>query len=83
MILGGGNWPDAVEQLSPRDERHAQARQPEQNAAITGIGLHVVDAALDRADGNGISHKICLKTRLDYEQSADLSEHCHKLSKRR
>jgi hypothetical protein len=41
-----------------------------------------MDAAFDRADGDGIGHQIRLETSLDYEQSTDLAEFRHRLSKR-
>jgi hypothetical protein len=40
-------------------------------------------AALDRADGDRIGHEESLKPGLDREQSGKLTQHRHKLSKRR
>jgi hypothetical protein len=51
-------------------------RQPT-NASIAGIILHVVNAALDRSDGDRVGDKIGLKARLDDKQSADLAKLRH------
>jgi hypothetical protein len=58
---------NAVEQLRTSDKRHAEASCGEQNATNARIVLHIMDAALNRADAYGISDKIRLKTRLDGE----------------
>jgi len=73
----GGLGPDAVEQLGPGDEWHAEAGGSQQNASIAGIILHVVNAALDRSDGDRVGDKIGLKARLDHKQSADLAKLRH------
>jgi hypothetical protein len=41
-----------------------------------------MDASFDGTHGDGISHEIRLKPRLDGEKPADLRECCHKLRKR-
>ena len=73
----GGLGPDAVEQLGPGDEWYAEAGGSQQDASIAGIILHVVDAALDRSDGDRVGDKIGLKARLDDKQSADLAKLRH------
>jgi hypothetical protein len=69
--------PDAIEQLGPRDERDAETGSRQQHAAIAWIILHIVDAALNCADGDGIGDEIGLKARLDDKQSADLAKLHH------
>ena len=73
----GALGPDAVQQLGPGDEWHAEAGGSQQNASVAGIILHVVDAAFDRADGDRVGDKIGLKARLDDKQSADLAKFHH------
>jgi hypothetical protein len=53
-----GLGPDAIEQLGPGDERNAETGSRQQHASIAWIILHIVDAAFDRADGDGIGDKI-------------------------
>jgi len=69
--------PDAVEQLGPGDERNAKTGNRQQHAAIARIILHVMGAAFDRADGDGIGHQEGLKARLDDKQSTDLAKFRH------
>ena len=73
----GGLGPDAVEQLGPGDEWHAEAGGSQQNASISGIVLHVMNAALYGSDSDGISNEIGLKAGLDDKQSADLAKLRH------
>lgn len=72
---------DAVEQLRAGDERHPKAGHGQQDSAVARIVLHIMDAALDRADGDCISDEERFQARLDGEEPAELFE-CHKLSKR-
>jgi hypothetical protein len=74
----GRDGADAVEQFGASDERHAQAGNRKQPAAIAGILLKIVGAPLDRSDGDRIGDKIGLEARLDDKQSADLAKlrHC-------
>ena len=69
---------DAVEQLGAGNERNAEARRGQYQAGISGIALQIMNAALDRADGDGVGHQIRLRAGLDDEKSADLSKHVHR-----
>lgn len=65
----------AVDQLRPSNERHAQAGKCKQHSAVARIGLHIMEAALDRADRDGIGHQIRLEPRLDGEKSGEAFQH--------
>ena len=67
----------AIQELGARDERNAQACGRQQDASISGIVLHVMNAALYGSDSDGISNEIGLKAGLDDKQSADLIESHH------
>ena len=69
--------PDAVEQLGASDERYPEAGREQQHAAAPRIALHVMDAALDRTDGNRIGDQIGFKAGLDDEQSAKFLQADH------
>jgi hypothetical protein len=69
--------PDAVEQLGSGNEWNAETGNRQQHAAIARIILHIVSAAFDRADGDGIGHKESLKACLDDKQSTDLAKLHH------
>jgi len=77
-----GSRTHAVEQLSSGNERNAQASHGQNYPVIPGIVGHIVHAALDRAQSNGIGDEIGLKTRLDDKQPADLLQFRHWLSQR-
>ena len=55
----------AVEQLRARDEGDAEAGSAQDDPRVSRIALHIMHAALDRSDGNGIGDKIGLKAGLD------------------
>jgi len=82
--LGGNrfNRPHAVQQFRTGNERQAQASNCQDNAAVSRIALHVVDAALNGTDGNRISDEKGLETGLDDKQSADLAQFGHRLIQR-
>jgi len=63
--------PDRIEQLGAGEEHHAGAHYRQQQARIAGIDFHVVAPALDRADGDRISHQERLEAGLDGEQAGD------------
>ncbi|HET9399095.1 MAG TPA: hypothetical protein VFO45_09790 [Sphingomicrobium sp.] len=73
---------DTVEQLCTRDERHAEAGGRQEQPAIAGIVLKIMDTALDRADGNGIGDQERFQACLDDEQATDFLEAIHWLRKR-
>jgi hypothetical protein len=74
----------AIDELRAGNKRNAEARQREQYAAVARIILHIVHAALDRSDGDGIGHQIRLEAGLDDEQSGEALQHDYQsLSKRR
>jgi hypothetical protein len=68
---------DAVEQLGAGDEGHAQACRGQQYAAIAGIALHVMAAALDRSYCDRVGDQIGLHTRLDDKQPTEFPEYRH------
>jgi len=78
-LRGGrfGIWADAVEQLCAGDEWHAEAGGRQDQSGIAGIILQVVEAPLDGANRDCVSHQIRLEARLDDKQSADLPKHLH------
>jgi hypothetical protein len=69
--------PDRIEQFTAGEEDDAGAAQGEQQAAAAGELLHVMLAALDRADGDRVNHQERLEPGLDGEQSGDTLEHAH------
>lgn len=74
----------AIDQLSPGDERNPKASERQQHPAVARIILHIVSAALDRPDGDGVRHQVRLEAGLDNEQSGDALQHGYQsLSKRR
>jgi hypothetical protein len=73
---------NAVEQLRTSDKWYAKASRREQDSTVSGIVLHIMDATLDRSDGDGIGDQERFKARLDGEEPAELAECDHRLSKR-
>ena len=61
----GRDRPHAVEQFGAGNERDAEAGEGQQDAAIAGIVLHVMNAALDRSDRDRVGDEKRLQTRLD------------------
>jgi hypothetical protein len=68
---------DAVQQFGSSDKGDSEAGRSKHDARIAGIVLQIMNAAFDRPDGDGVSHKISLKAGLDDEQSTDLAKHLH------
>jgi hypothetical protein len=72
----------AVQKLCSSDKGYTEAGKRQQNAAIARVILHIVDAALDRPDGDCIGHQIRFEACLDREESGEALQHIHSLSKR-
>ncbi len=67
-----GDWcrlgrPYGIEQLGASDEHHAGAHHRQQDARITGIDLHIMATALNRANRDCVDYRKRLKTGLDGE----------------
>jgi hypothetical protein len=73
----GRRGPDRIEQLAAGEENDAGAAQGEQQAAGARELLHVMVAALDRADGDRVNHQERLEPGLDGEQAGDALQHAH------
>ena len=73
MSRNGLDGPHAVKQLPACNEWNAETRSGQHDAGIPRIVLHVMDAALDGANGDRICDEIGLQARLDDKQSADLA----------
>ena len=63
--------PHRIQQFGAGDEHHASAHHRQQDPRIAGIDFHIMTAALDRADGDRISHQERLEAGLDGEQSGE------------
>jgi hypothetical protein len=70
--------PNAVEQLRAGHEWDAEACRRQDQAEIARVGLQVVDAPLNGADGDRVCDQIRFEARLDDEQATDLSKHLHR-----
>jgi hypothetical protein len=70
--------PNAVQKLRSGYERDAEAGEGEQHAAIARINLHIMNAALDGAEGDGVGDQIRLQAGLDHEQATDFLQHLHR-----
>jgi hypothetical protein len=69
-----------IEQFATGKEHDARAGQRQEIAAEAWIDLHVVAAAFDRAEGDGIDHQPRFEACLDDEESTDLAQHAHSLT---
>jgi hypothetical protein len=68
---------DRIHQLGPGDERHAKAGERQHDPGIARILIHIMQPALDRSDGEGISHEKRLRPGLDGEQAGEAKAHGH------
>jgi hypothetical protein len=74
-----GHWLrlDRIDQLGPGDERDAEAGESQHDPGIARILIHIMQPALDRSDGDGISHEKRLRPGLDREQAGEAMAHGH------
>jgi hypothetical protein len=68
---------DRVDQLGPGNERHAKAGERQHHPGIARILIHIMQAALDRADGDGVRDEQRLVAGLDREQAGEAKAHGH------
>jgi hypothetical protein len=73
----GRGGPYRIKQLGADQEDDAGAGKRQQQSADAGVGLEIVDATLDRAQGDRISHQPRLGASLDREQPANFVTHRH------
>ena len=67
--------PDRVEQFGPGEKHYAGAGQRQQYSTKTWVRVHVMPAAFDCTDGDGIDDQPRLGTGLDHEQAGDTLQH--------
>jgi hypothetical protein len=68
-----------IEQFGTGQEHDARAGQRQHPAAVSGIGLEIVAAALNRTERDRIDDEPRLEARFDREQAAHFPQHTHPL----
>ena len=69
--------PHRIEQFRARDKHHAGAYDRQQKPGVSRIDIHIMAAALDRADRDRVNHRERLEPGLDGEQSGETLHNDH------
>jgi hypothetical protein len=72
-----------IQQFGASQEDDTGAGQRQHHAAIAGIEIKIMPAALHRAKGDGIDDQPRFGARLDHEKASDLLKHRHSLTPQR